>query len=142
MIQYIKYKDKKYPIRWDARCYTVACGETGIEEIDDLFNNTEGQEQMFYAALRSGHQLARKKWDIQIEKFDVDTGETINKVLEQEDMKYFIEEIPDQYETTLKKFNRECLRLEIAAIEAELKDLKEEQKSDDKSDKKEVKKKV
>jgi len=63
MVEFITYKDKKYPIRISYYVLMMAQKESGVS-IDDLEKNFEAQQHILWYALIAGHKLAGKELDL------------------------------------------------------------------------------
>lgn len=63
MVEFITYKEKKYPMRVSYYVLMMAQKETGLS-MDDLENNFEAQQHILWYSLIAGHKMAGKELDL------------------------------------------------------------------------------
>ena len=99
MVEFITYKDKKYPIRMSYYVLMMAQKESGASSLDQLDKDFEAQQHILWYALVAGHKLAGKELE-----------------LPREDMVWVLDACYMEFQKALFEFAKEIIQIQKDAF--------------------------
>jgi len=100
MVEFISYKNEKYPIRVSYFTLVMAQKETGKADIGALDEDMESQETLLWYALQAGHKMADKEL-----------------TLKREEMIWVLDECFMSFQQALMEFSKQIIDIQTAAFE-------------------------